>query len=251
MIKWLKYLCGALGVVAFFSLFACSPTQASAASLQSSTLAKPAWPYSQYTLLVSPASGGKCHTGGMKVEADPKATTVTAEASGHWYIAHTDDAKHTVTFPDLPPNYSAIFHVPAHTDLNLKECGGDMKVSAVSGQMDLSSTSGMEVSKGVRLLGTSQLYVDKGTLNFDGSLDQNSTSTFDSVQGVTIKLPKSDAFHIDATTSEQWGNVNANPGSFCQTPRPNNNACHGSNQPGGLSAHLSAHAQWNIAINLV
>ncbi len=250
MITWLKYLCGALGVVAFFSLLAFSPTQASAASLQSSTLAKPTWPYSKYTL-VSPATGGKCHTGGMQVYADPKATTITAEANGHWYSAHTDDAKHTVTFPDLPYNYSAIFHVPAHTDLNLKECGGDMKVYGVNGQMDLSSTSGMELSKGVRLLGTSHLVVRGGWLNFDGSLDQNSISTLDSKQGMAIKLPKSDAFKIDATTTEQYGNVTANPGSFCQTPRPNNNACHGINNPGGLSAHLSAQAQWTITINLV
>ncbi len=36
MITWLKYLCGALGVVAFFSLLALSPMHASATSLKGS-----------------------------------------------------------------------------------------------------------------------------------------------------------------------------------------------------------------------
>lgn len=242
MITWLKYLCGALGVVAFFSLLAFSPTQASAASLKNGN------PLRSDSVVELSGSGG-CHHGGMTVQPSSDNTSFTAKTGDQSITGTRDATTGKVTFPGLRDGTFVTISVPVRTDLHLQECD-HMAVTGISGQMDLSAPGGMDVSN-VRLFDTSHLVVRGGWLNFDGSLDQNSTSTLDAVNGVTIKLPKSDAFHIDATTSEQWGNVTANPGSFCQTPRPNNNACHGSNQPGGLSAHLSAHAQWNISINLV
>jgi hypothetical protein len=250
MIKWLKYLCGALGVVAFFSFLACSPTQASAASLKSLAPANSAGyasPLHSGSVVELSGSGG-CHNGSMTVQPGPDNTSFTAKTGDQSITGTRDAATGTVTFPGLRDGTFVTILVPVNTDLNLKECN-HMMVNGISGQMDLSAPGGMDVSN-VRLFDTSHLEVKGGSLSFDGSLDQYSISTFDADNGVTIKLPKSDAFHIDATASDQSGNVNANPGSFCPTPRPNN-VCHGSNHPGGLSGHLIAHAKWNIAINLV
>jgi hypothetical protein len=153
-----------------------------------------------------------------------------------------------MAIPNLPDHTYVKLSVPANTGLILKECDS-MKVTGISGPMNLRSTHGMDLSK-VRLVYSSHLHVDNGTLNFDGSMDLNSNSTFDSPNGVNVRLPLSDSYHIDATASEQYGNVNANPGSFCQTPRKSN-VCQGDNNPGGLIAHLTVSAQWNINLTLV
>ncbi len=238
MITWLKYLCGTLGVVAFFSLLAFSPTQANAASLKNGN------PLRSDSVVELSGSGG-CHHGGMTVQPSSDNTSFTAKTGDQSITGTRDATTGKVTFPGLRDGTFVTISVPVRTDLHLQECN-HMAVTGISGQMDLSAPGGMDLSK-VRLFDTSHLVVKGGSLNFDGSLDQDSVSTLDSKNGMTITLPKSDAFKIDA----QGMNVNANPSSFCQTPR-SNNVCHGSNNPGGLSANLSARAEnGSININLV
>jgi hypothetical protein len=231
MITWLKSLCGTLGVVAFFSLLALSPT-ANAASLKSSTLAKP--------------SSESCHHGSMEVQpsadntfkANGQPISVTWVSDHGWAIA---------TFPDLPQGTYVKLEVPAHTSLKLNECDF-LKVTGINGPMILSAPGGLTVSN-VRLEGYSTLDAQGGSLSFDGSLDKYSDSTFHADGNVDVKLPKSDSFHIDATTTDPWGHVNVNPsGSLCP---PNTNVCHGDNNLQGQMAKLTLSARWNININLV
>jgi hypothetical protein len=208
----------ALSTMAFLAFMAmASPAQASALQKE-----QPAWPYSQYTLAI-PASG-TCHTGGIQVRPG---ATFTAEANGQSFPVALDNTAHTATFPTLPDNTWVVVHVPANTDLSLKDCNGTVDVSGITGQMDLSGNN-IVVSQ-AHLLGTSHLHVDNGTIAFDGSLDQYSNDLFDANNGnISVKLPKSNPFHIDATTNA--GNISTTLG----TPTPlgsSGSQLHVSSQP--------------------
>jgi len=191
----------ALGAMALLALMAMySPAQASAQ--------QPNWPYSQYTLVI-PASGS-CHTGGIQVRPG---TNFTAEANGQSFPVQLNSTTHTATFPTLPNNTWVVVHVPAQTDLSLKDCNGSVDVSGITGQMDLSG--GNIAASQVLLRGNSHLHVDNGSISFDGSLDQYSSNLFDDNTGnISVKLPKIDPFHIDATTNS--GNISTTLG----TPTP-------------------------------
>lgn len=137
-------------------------------------------------------------------------TTFTAEANGQSFPVQLDSTAHTATFPTLPNNTWVVVHVPDHTDLSLKECNGTVDVSGITGQMDLSGNNIFAAQ--VHLLGTSHLHVDNGSIAFDGSLDQYSNDLFDVNNGnISVKLPKSDPFHIDATTNA--GNISTTLGT--------------------------------------
>jgi hypothetical protein len=217
-LKWIKLSCMALSTLAFLAFMAmASPAQASALQKE-----QPAWPFSQYTLVI-PASGS-CHTGGIQVRPG---TTFTADANGQSFPVQLDNTAHTATFPTLPNNTWVVVHVPAHTDLSLKDCNGFVDVSGITGQMDISGST-ISASQ-VNLLGTSHLHVDNGSIAFDGSLDSNSNDLFDDNTGfISVKLPKSQPFHIDATTNA--GNISTTLG----TPTPlgsSGNQLHVGSQP--------------------
>lgn len=229
-LKWIKLSCGALGVVALLSvLAACGSVQASGpltaldvhtSSTQAQKALKPI--FSPYVLVI-PASG-TCHIGGIQVRPG---ATFTAEANGQSFPVHLDNTTHTATFPTLPNNTWVVVHVPAHTDLSLKDCNGFVDVSGITGQMDLSANT--IVASQVHLLGYSNIHVDNGSIAFDGSLDSNSIDIFDDNTGfISVKLPKSDPFHIDARTNA--GNISTNLG----TPTPSGSSgsqLHVSSQP--------------------
>ena len=197
-LKWIKLSCMALSTMAFLAFMAmASPAQA---HVQQS-----AWPHSQYTLTI-PASG-TCHTGGIQVRPG---ATFTAEANGQSFPVALDNTAHTATFPTLPNNTWVVVHVPANTDLSLNDCNGYIDVSGVTGQMNISANT-IAVSQ-VHLLGSSHLHVVDGSIAFDGSLDQYSDNLFDANNGfISVKLPKSDSFHIDATTNA--GNISTTLGT--------------------------------------
>lgn len=229
-LKWIKLSCGALGVVALLSvLAACGSVQASGplSALDvhtSSTKAQKALQpiFSPYVLVI-PASA-TCQTGGIQVRPG---ASFTAEANGQSFPVQLDNTLHTATFPTLPNNAWVIVHVPANTDLSLKVCSGIIDVSGITGQMDLSADN--IFASQVRLLGNSHLHVDNGSIAFDGSLDSNSSDLFDDNTGfISVKLPKSDSFHIDARTNA--GNISTNLG----TPTPYGSA--------GSQLHVSSQA---------
>jgi hypothetical protein len=202
-LKWIKLSSIALSSLAFLAFMAmASPAQASARHTE-----QPAWPYSQYTLVIP--AGGTCHTGGIQVRPG---STFTAQANGQSFPVQLDNTAHTATFPTLPDSW-AVIQVPDHTDLNLKDCNGTVDVSGITGQMDISANT-IQISQ-VHLLGSSHLHVDNGSIAFDGSLDQYSDDLFDANNGfISVKLPKIDVFHIDATTNA--GNISTTLG----TPTP-------------------------------
>ncbi|MBE3557763.1 MAG: hypothetical protein IMW89_00855 [Ktedonobacteraceae bacterium] len=177
--------------------------------------------YSPYVLVI-PATG-TCHQGGIQVRSG---NSFTAEANGRSYPAQIDNTTKKVTFPTLPNSF-AIIHVPAQTDLSIKECNSTVDVKGVGGQMYLSGSN--IFASQVRLFGKSHLHVDNGTITFDGSLDKHSNNLFDANNGtIDVKLPKSDPFHIDAVTKA--GNINTTLG----TP-----AAYGSS---GKQLHVSSQA---------
>jgi len=199
--QWIKLSGMVVGVIALLALLA--PSSAAQANVL-----QPNWPYSQYTLVV-PASGS-CHTGGIQVRPG---TSFTAQANGQAFPVQLNSTAHTATFPTLPNNTWVVIHMPAHTDLRLKDCNGYIDVSGITGQMDISGST-IAVSQ-VRLLGTSRLHVDNGSISFDGALDQYSNDLFDDTSGyISVKLPKIEPFHIDAKTYA--GSISTNLG----TPTP-------------------------------
>jgi hypothetical protein len=235
-LKWILLSCVALGTMALVSALAASGSVHANGSLTaldahtstaltqetSQKSARPNWPYSQYTLVI-PASGS-CHTGGIQVRPG---ATFTAEANGQSVPVQLDNTAHTATFPTLPENTYVVVNVPPQTDLRLKDCNGFIDVSGITGQMDISG--GTIFASQVRLLGNSHLHVDNGSISFDGSLDSNSNDLFDDSSGfISVRLPKSDPFRIDATTNA--GNIGTNLG----TPTPSGlsgSQLHVSSQP--------------------
>jgi hypothetical protein len=228
--KWIKLSCMSLGVVALLSvLAACSSVQASGqltpldVNLSSSQTLKALTPIFSPYVLVIPASG-TCHTGGIQVLPG---ATFTAEANGQSFPVQLDSTTQTATFPTLPNNTWVVVQVPAHTDLSLKDCNGYINVSGITGQMNLSANT--IVASQVNLLGSSHLHVDNGSITFDGSLDSNSSDLFDANNGfISVKLPQSQPFHIDAVTNA--GNISTNLG----TPTPSGSSgsqLHVSSQP--------------------
>jgi hypothetical protein len=195
--KWIKLSGMVLGIMALLALMA--PALPAHANAQ-----QPNWPYSQYTLVL-PASGS-CHTGGLQVRPGPN---FTAEANGQSFPVQLDSATHTATFPTLPNSW-AVIDVPDHTDLNLKDCNGYIDVSGITGQMEI--TGNNIAASQVDLMGNSHLHVDNGSISFDGSLDQYSNDLFDDTTGfISVQLPKSEPFHIDATTDN--GSISTNLGT--------------------------------------
>ena len=233
-LKLIKLSCGAFGVVALLSILAaCGSVQANGqytpldlhlSSAKTQNASNPV--YSPYVLVV-PASG-TCHTGGMQVLPG---TSYTAEANGQSYPVQLDNTTHTATFPTLPDNTWVVIHVPTNTDLNLYDCNGTIQVGTngqpvITGQMNIRANT-IQVTQ-VHLLGNSHLHVDNGTINFVGSLDSNSTDVFDDNTGwISVQLPKSDSFHIDALTNA--GNISTNLGTPTQSG--SSSQLHVSSQP--------------------
>jgi len=229
-LKSIKLACVALGAVALLSMLAaCGSVQASGQvvpldlHLSSTQFQKALQPIFSPYVLVIPASG-TCHTGGIQVLPG---ATFSAEANGQSFPVQLDNTTDTATFPTLPNNAWVVIHVPAHTDLSLTDCNGFIEVSGITGQMNLSANS--IIASQVRLLGSSHLHVDNGSIMFNGSLDSNSTDLFDDKTGfISVTLPKADPFHIDAVTNA--GNISTTLG----TPTPlgsSGSQLHVSSQP--------------------
>jgi hypothetical protein len=91
--------------------------------------------------------------------------------------------------------------VPRNTDLRLTTKTGDIRVTGISGQMQLGSESGsLLVQKGI-LRGTSRLMTNAGAINYHEAIDPHGTYTFVSTTGlISVILPGDASFHLDART---------------------------------------------------
>ena len=213
IVKWVKFSSMALGMLAFLALLAaCSGVQTSGlpkpsdSHVTANQTLKTSQPiYSPYVLMI-PASL-TCHTGGIQVLPG---ATFTAETNGQSVPVQLNNTMHTATFPTLPNTGWIVVHVPARTDLSLSDCKGNIDVSGITGQMNLSANS--ILASQVDLLGSSHLHVDNGSITFNGSLDSNSTDLFDDQTGsISVTLPKIAPFRIDAVTNS--GSISTTLGS--------------------------------------
>jgi hypothetical protein len=108
--------------------------------------------------------------------------------------------------------------VPSEADLVLKTDSGNIDVTGVNGQVNLTSDSGTITLSQVSLAGNSSVSTNSGDIQFDGGIDPNGRSyQFQSESGsVDVTLPPDTSFHADVTTksgsfNSDFPEVNSQP----------------------------------------
>jgi hypothetical protein len=108
--------------------------------------------------------------------------------------------------------------VPNEADLVLKTDSGNIDITGVNGQVNLTSDSGTITLSQVSLAGNSSVSTNSGDIQFDGGIDPNGRSyQFQSESGsVDVTLPPDTSFHADVTTksgsfNSDFPEVNSQP----------------------------------------
>lgn len=90
--------------------------------------------------------------------------------------------------------------VPNEADLVIRTSSGDIDVTGVNGQVNLSSDSGTIGLSQVSLAGNSSVSTNSGDITFDGAIDPHGTYRFLSSSGsVDVTLPSDSSFHAAIT----------------------------------------------------
>ena len=148
-------------------------------------------------------------SGNISVYADPT-NTLSVFVNGQQIATQQQlNGVYTVVDPNLVANASVTVNVPANADLTLRENNGTINVTGVTGDMDIEVVNGNIVASQVTLTGSSLLTAKDGTIVFAGSVDQFSFAHLHTDQGyISVHLPASSSFHVDATTNAGYINTN-------------------------------------------
>jgi hypothetical protein len=85
---------------------------------------------------------------------------------------------------------------------------GSINTKHVSGQLTMTTQNGTITTSATQLSGHSRVQAETGTINFHGSLDRRGSAQFQDSNGeVSLTLPQSSAFRLDARTAS--GAINA------------------------------------------
>ncbi|HXL38100.1 MAG TPA: DUF4097 family beta strand repeat-containing protein, partial [Ktedonobacteraceae bacterium] len=91
--------------------------------------------------------------------------------------------------------------VPQGSNLQLQTNSGNITVQGVDGQMTLTTNDGSIDTSNDVLSGSSTISTNSGDINFDGTFDTPGTTQFQTTNGeITVTVPSSSAFHVDAST---------------------------------------------------
>jgi hypothetical protein len=218
-INSIKRLCFGLGTVALLILMAaCSTGSQSTADtggpLSTTTSGSPvptvAYTNANGTLKIDAKFATIDVTPGSVATGNPGKVIVT-QADGTTIPTQEDPTTHVITltkpYPFTGGNLKVLLITPV--DLDLSVDSGNINVTAVKAQMVLSATNGTITTNAVTLVGNSHFRIASGsggTIQFSGSLDQNSATLFEGDGFVSAKLPKDAAFHLHATVTN--GTVN-------------------------------------------
>jgi hypothetical protein len=108
---------------------------------------------------------------------------------------------------DIPNSQDLLVTVPTGTNLSLNAGSGTINVKGVDGQMTLVADDGTINASNDTLSGSSSLTTNSGEINFDGTISAGGNYQFITTSGtVTVALPTSPAFHVNATTNS--GSIN-------------------------------------------
>ena len=123
--------------------------------------------------------------------------------------------------------------VPNEADLVLQTDSGNIDVTGVNGQVNLTSDSGTITLSQVSLARNSSVSTNSGDIRFDGAIDPNRSYQFQSESGsVDVTLPPDTSFHAAVTTNSgsfnsDFPEVNSQPsggnivGDVGDSPRAN------------------------------
>ncbi len=108
---------------------------------------------------------------------------------------------------DIPNSQDLLVTVPTGTNLSLNTGSGTINIKGVAAQMNLVTNDGTINASNDTLSGSSSLTTNSGDINFDGTISAGGNYQFITTSGtVTVALPTSPAFHVDATTNS--GSIN-------------------------------------------
>jgi Putative adhesin len=187
--------------------------------------------------------------GAINVQTSSDSTSVvTVQATNNDGFFHNpNDAKlnasqngNTInaSVPDNGPGSADItVTVPQDSNLQLTTANGDIHVNGISGQMTLTTNDGTVQMTNDALTGQSKITTAGGDINFDGTIDKSGAYQFQSGSGsITVTLPGTPAFHLDASTNS--GSIDASdfPGVHVQSNNSGSgakaNGNTGGNSPG-------------------
>ena len=108
---------------------------------------------------------------------------------------------------DIPNSQDLLVTVPTNANVSLNTGSGTIAVKGVAGQMNLVTDDGTINVADDTLSGSSSLTTNSGDINFVGTISAGGNYQFITTSGnVSVALPTSPAFHVDATTNS--GSIN-------------------------------------------
>lgn len=135
-------------------------------------------------------SGGNVNTVAVQVTGmGADAPNIQQDNNGSLIItgANSDEFAHT----------NIDITVANEADLVLQTTSGDIDVQGVDGQMQLTSEDGSIILRQVALARNSVVKADSGSITFEGSLDSQGTSQFETGSGtVDVTLPSDASYHL-------------------------------------------------------
>ena len=140
-------------------------------------------------------------------------TVIIQAVNGNSFPGNPNDIQQSISQngnsinAEIQNSQDLLVSVPSGTNLSLNTGSGTINVKGVAGQMTLVADDGTINASDDTLSGSSSLTTNSGDINFDGTISAGGNYQFITTSGtVTVALPTSPAFHIDATTNS--GSIN-------------------------------------------
>ena len=151
--------------------------------------------------------------GNVTVVEGQSNTVIIQAVNGNSFPGNPNDIQQSISQngnsinAEIQNSQDLLVSVPSGTNLSLNTGSGTINVKGVAGQMTLVADDGTINASDDTLSGSSSLTTNSGDINFDGTISAGGNYQFITTSGtVTVALPTSPAFHIDATTNS--GSIN-------------------------------------------